>query len=289
MNPFLSRNLPLLRLMRFDKPIGILLLLWPTLWALWIATNGHPPLKILIVFTLGVVVMRAAGCVINDLADRKFDGLVERTKNRPLATGEVSTKKALFLFLCLCFIALCLVLTLNVLTIKLSVVALLLATAYPFTKRFLPFPQFILGMAFNWSIPMAFAATTNTVPPIAWFLYAITLLWTVVYDTQYAMVDQKDDIQIGINSTAIWFGDNIIFILDALHILILLGFVVIGWKVQMTLPFWIALFIAGLLAVYQHTLILLRQPQDCFKAFLNNNWYGAILFFGIAASYLFGK
>lgn len=284
--PIHSHSSPMLRLMRFDKPIGILLCLWPTLWALWLATNGHPPLKIVIVFILGVVVMRAAGCVINDIADRKFDGLVNRTKNRPLVTGEVSTQKALVLFSVLCFIALCLVLNLNFFTIKLSVVGLLLAVAYPFTKRFLPFPQFILGMAFNWSIPMAFAATTNTVPPLAWCLYATTLLWTVIYDTQYAMVDQQDDLQIGINSTAIWFGDNIIFILDILHIVILIGFAVIGWKAQMAFPFWIALFVAGLLAVYQHTLVVSKQAQACFKAFLNNNWYGAVLFLGIFFSYL---
>jgi len=270
-----------LRLMRFNKPIGILLLLWPTLWALWLATDGKPPTLIVTVFIAGVIIMRAAGCLINDIADRNFDGLVERTNQRPLVTGEVSIKQALALFIFLCLLALGLVLTLNHFTIGLAIVALVLAIIYPFSKRFISFPQFILGIAFNWSIPMAFAATTNTIPNIAWLLYLITLLWTVVYDTQYAMVDREDDLRIGIKSTAIWFGKNDLYILDMLHLFILMGFVFIGFNKNLGLAFWLSLLVAGCLAVYQHRLVMTRQRESYFAAFLNNNWYGAVIFLGI--------
>jgi 4-hydroxybenzoate polyprenyltransferase len=273
-------------LMRFHRPVGTLLLLWPTLWALWLATAGHPPVWIVIVFICGVIVMRAAGCVINDIADRNFDGAVARTKDRPLVTKAISLKQALFLFAILCLIAFGLVLTLNPFTIGLAFIGLALAVFYPFSKRFVPFPQFILGMAFNWSIIMAYAATTNTIPPSAWFLYAITLLWTIIYDTEYAMVDRDDDLKIGIKSTAIWFGKNDITIISLLHGIVLLGFILLGLTLHLTLSYWISLLIAAFLAIYQIQLLRTRQTPNYFTAFLNNNWYGMVIFLGILFHYV---
>ncbi len=270
-----------LRIMRFDRPIGILLLLWPTLWALWIAARGVPPTKILIIFIIGVVLMRAAGCIINDYADRHFDGLVARTKNRPLVTGAVSVKGAITLFILLCLIAFILVCFLNKLTILLALVAVALACCYPFMKRFFAIPQLALGLAFSWSIPMAFAAVNNRVPLVAWLLFLATFFWIVAYDTQYAMVDRDDDIKIGIKSSAIFFGsyDRLWVVISQFAMLITL--VVIGGLLGLNLFYYCALLLSAGLMIYQFCLIYRRKPANCFKAFLNNNWVGALIFIGV--------
>ncbi len=267
--------------MRFDKPIGILLLLWPTLWALWIAGKGFPPWPVLLIFVLGVVLMRAAGCVINDFADRHFDAHVERTKNRPLATGEVSAKAALVLFASLMLCAFLLILFLNALTIKLALVGAVLATIYPFSKRFIAMPQFVLGLAFAWGIPMAFAALTGAVPAMAWLLFAIGVLWPLAYDTQYAMVDRNDDVKIGIKSTAILFGRCDRLMIALMQIVIIFLFVVLGLRLDFSIWFYFALSVAVLLMIYQHFLIRHRDRTACFRAFLNNHWVGLIIFCGI--------
>ncbi|VAW83651.1 4-hydroxybenzoate polyprenyltransferase [hydrothermal vent metagenome] len=273
-------------LMRLDRPIGILLLLWPTLWALWVAGEGMPSLHVLITFVVGVVLMRAAGCVINDFADRKIDTHVERTKSRPLAAGRVSTKEALVLFVVLCLSAFAMVLFfLNTLTIALSVVAVLLASLYPFMKRYTYLPQFVLGAAFAWAIPMAFAAELGTVPAIAWLLFLITVLWTVAYDTMYAMVDRPDDLKIGVKSTAILFGRADRLIIGVLQVLVLGLLVVVGLSLDLNIIYYFSLAVALGLAVYQQTLIYERAPQNCFKAFLNNNWFGLVIFIGMMLSY----
>lgn len=273
-------------LMRMDKPIGTLLLLWPTLWALWIAAEGIPHLGILTVFILGVFLMRSAGCVINDFADRKIDPHVERTKNRPLAAGRVSSREALTLFIALSVVAFGLVLFLNTLTIALSFIAVLLAACYPFMKRYTHLPQVFLGAAFAWSIPMAFAALTNNVPTVAWILFSITVLWTTAYDTMYGMVDREDDLNIGVKSTAILFAQfdrSIIGLLQALVVAILIG---LGVILQMSAVYYSSiLLIAGFFS-YQQYLIKDRLGSACFRAFLNNNWVGAIIFSGIFAHYL---
>ncbi len=272
-------------LMRMDKPIGTLLLLWPTLWALWIAAEGFPDLGVLTVFTLGVFLMRSAGCVINDFADRKVDPHVERTKNRPLAAGRVSSKEALTLFAVLIFAAFFLVLLMNTLTIVLSFVAVLLAACYPFMKRYTHLPQVFLGAAFAWSIPMAFAALTNSVPLVAWILFTITVLWTTAYDTMYGMVDREDDLKIGVKSTAILFAQfdrMMIGLLQALVVLALLG---IGVLLQMSAAFYISVLLSTCLFFYQQILLKDRLSSLCFKAFLNNNWIGAIIFAGIFIHY----
>jgi 4-hydroxybenzoate polyprenyltransferase len=274
-----------LKLMRFHRPIGIWLLLWPILWALWIAKQGTPDFKILTIFILGTVVMRAAGCVINDFADRKFDGFVTRTKDRPLASGQVSIKEAGILFFILCISALALVLQLNSFTIKLSVVALLLATIYPFTKRITYWPQFFLGLAFAWGVPMAFAAQTNHITNIAWWIFAVAVLWPLAYDTMYAMVDQTDDKKIGIKSTAILFGRYNQFIIGIIQILILGLLIFIGIQAQLKLSYYFSLAMAAGLFSYQQYLIKDHNPQQCFKAFLNNQWAGLIIFLGIFTSF----
>jgi 4-hydroxybenzoate polyprenyltransferase len=269
------------QLMRLDKPIGILLLLWPTLWALWLAAEGWPAWPILWVFIAGVILMRSAGCVINDYADRRIDPLVSRTQNRPLAAGKVTPKEALWLFAILCFGAFLLVLTLNGLTILLSIVAAFLAATYPFMKRITPLPQVYLGAAFGFSIPMAFAAVTATVPPEAWWLLLATLCWTVAYDTEYAMVDRVDDLKIGVKSTAILFGRY-----DRLWIAV---FQLLAWGLwwwigtQLQLTEWYRLGLLGalLLFVYQQWLIRERDEKACFQAFLNNQWVGMIVFVGL--------
>jgi 4-hydroxybenzoate polyprenyltransferase len=278
------------RLMRLDRPVGNYLLLWPTLWALWFAAISQgaviPALPVLAVFVAGVFLMRAAGCVINDFADRKIDGQVARTKARPLATGEVSPKEALVLFVALTLTAFCLVLTMNSLTIKLSFVGAALATLYPFTKRWTHLPQFVLGAAFGWAVPMAFAAQTNALPPLAWILFGITLLWTVAYDTMYAMVDRGDDLKIGVKSTAILFGrfDRLIIALLQASTLILL--VLIGTLQQLSWPYYLGLSAAAGLALWQQWLIKERHGDRCFKAFLNNHPFGLVIFIGIAGSAL---
>ena len=273
--------------MRADKPIGTYLLLWPTYWALWIAAGGWPGWQLFVVFTLGVVVMRAAGCVINDYADRHVDGAVERTAQRPLATGEVSEKGALRLFAGLIALAFVLVLQLNLATIALSVVALGLAASYPFMKRYTHLPQVVLGAAFSWAIPMAFMATNEQLGLVAWLLFAANLLWTVAYDTQYAMVDRDDDILIGIKSTAILFGRFDVVIISLLQLLTLLLLIAVGELLALSVWYYLGVAGMAILFVYQYGLIYQRQRQACFKAFLNNHYAGLLVAVGIMLHYLF--
>lgn len=274
-------------LMRLNRPIGILLLLWPTLWALWIASKGSPDGLVLLVFISGVVLMRSAGCVINDYADRDFDPHVARTRHRPIATGRVTPKEALIVFSVLCLIAFALVLLMNSLTIYLSFGGAVLAAVYPFTKRYTHLPQVVLGMAFAWSVPMAFAAQTGEVPRVSWLIYVITVLWSVVYDTMYAMVDREDDLKIGVKSTAILFGEADRLILAGLQGMMFIGLLLLGQQTGMVFPYYIFLTIAAGFALYQQYLIRHRLPAACFKAFLNNNWLGATVFIGIVLNYIY--
>ena len=273
------------RLMRLDKPIGILLLLWPTLWALWIASRGVPDWITLLIFVTGTVLMRSAGCVMNDIADRKYDGLVERTKNRPLATGEVSLKEAYGLAILLALLAFCLVLLFNKTTILLSFAALFLAFTYPFTKRFLAIPQAYLGVAFGFGIPMAFAAVNDYIPPLAWVLLAANVFWAIAYDTEYAMVDRNDDLKIGIKSSAIFFGKYDVIAVTVCFAIVLGLLAYIGLFLGYGKLYFIGLVAALLLACRQYTLIKNRNIANCFKAFLHNNWIGLAIFIGIAAQY----
>ena len=273
------------RLMRLDKPIGILLLLWPTLWALWIASRGVPDWITLLIFITGTVLMRSAGCVMNDIADRKYDGLVERTKNRPLATGEVSLKEAYGLAILLALSAFCLVLLFNKTTILLSFAALFLAFTYPFTKRFLAIPQAYLGVAFGFGIPMAFAAVNDYIPPLAWVLLAANVFWAIAYDTEYAMVDRNDDLKIGIKSSAIFFGKYDVIAVTVCFAIVLGLLAYIGIFLGYGKLYFIGLAAALLLACRQYTLIKNRNIANCFKAFLHNNWIGLAIFIGIAAQY----
>ncbi len=297
MRAWLHDNKPFIRerlqqyalLMRVDKPIGSLLLLWPTLWALWIAAEGAPSLHLLFVFIFGVFLTRSAGVVINDIADRNFDPHVKRTRSRPLALGIVSPKEALGLAMVLFLLAFLLVLTTNRLTILLSFAAVLLAVIYPYTKRYTYIPQFFMGLAFSWGIPMAFAAQTNNVPRIAWLLYIANILWAMVYDTIYAMVDKEDDIKIGVKSTAILFDDADRFIIGILQIMFALVLVIIGKQLEFGRYFFWSLAVVLVLMVYHQYLIKYRQPADCFRAFLNNNWVGTVVFAGIVLNYLFGN
>lgn len=269
------------QLMRLDKPIGTLLLLWPTLWALFTAQNGLPPFGILLIFVLGVIVMRSAGCVINDYADRHIDGSVKRTAQRPLTTGRVTEKEAKILFASLIAVAFFLVLNLNTYTIGLSFIAVLLAMVYPFMKRYTHLPQFVLGMAFGWSIPMAFGAIQEALPLECWLLFFANLAWTVAYDTQYAMVDRDDDLRIGVKSTAILFAqfDNKIIALLQFITLILLS--VFGKVSQFPTIYYIALALSATLFIYQCKLTRKRERDACFKAFLNNHYVGMGIFFAI--------
>lgn len=270
-----------LRLMRFDRPIGTLLLLWPTLWALWLAQGGLPPLSVLLIFVAGVVVMRACGCVINDYADRGIDGRVTRTKARPLATGEVSAKGALILFAVLGVVAFILVCFLNVITLLYALPALGLVVFYPFTKRFFPLPQFVLGLAFSWAIPMAYAAILGSVTLVGWLLFAANLCWVIAYDTQYAMMDREDDLKLGVLSSAILFGrfDRACIVFLQIMALTLLG--VVGGILRLNLIYYCTIFIAAAFMAYQFCLIYGHNPGGCFRAFLNNNWVGAIIFLGM--------
>ena len=277
------------RLMRLDKPIGIFLLLWPTLWALLIASEGHPDQKILIIFVLGVILMRSAGCVINDYADRDFDRHVSRTRNRPLTSGRVTIREAKILLLLLCLAAFVLVLQLNLLTILLSLIAVLLAAIYPFMKRVTHLPQVFLGAAFGWSVPMAFAAQTGTVPQIAWLMFLATLLWATAYDSLYAMVDREDDIALGIKSTAILFGDSDRQIIGVLQVMVLLCLLMIGRQAELGGIYYLGVLLAGVLVVYQQYLIRYRTREGCFRAFLNNNWFGMVVFLGILFDYLLAR
>jgi 4-hydroxybenzoate polyprenyltransferase len=274
------------RLIRVHKPIGTFLLLWPTLWALWIAGQGHPRWDIVFIFICGVFLMRSAGCVINDYADRNFDGHVARTKDRPLVTGEVTPKEALILFGALVFIAFGLVLFLNPLTILLAPGGLILACLYPFAKRYTYWPQVVLGAAYAWSIPMAFSAQTNHVPAIAWLIYAITLLWVVVYDTMYAMVDREDDKKIGIKTTALLFGKYDRLVIGFFQCAVIGLLIFLGYQLRLGLAYYMGLICAAGLFVYQQILIRDRQPRQCFKAFLNNSWVGVVIWIGLMVTYL---
>ncbi|MEG0280732.1 MAG: 4-hydroxybenzoate octaprenyltransferase [Morganella sp. (in: enterobacteria)] len=274
------------RLMRIDKPIGALLLLWPTYWALWIAAKGIPDWRILLIFTIGVFSMRAAGCVINDFADRKFDGAVERTKKRPLPSGDVTEKEAKILFAVLVLVSFGLVLTLNTMTIWLSVAGLALAWVYPFVKRVSHLPQVVLGAAFGWSIPMAFAAVSESLPAVCWLLFAVNIVWSLIYDTQYAMVDRNDDIKIGVKSTAILFGRFDKMIIGVLQLVMILMLLWIGVMINLSGIFYWSLLLAGALFVYQQRLMADRERGPCFQAFMNNNYVGFILFLGMLVSYL---
>ena len=276
-------------LTRLDRPIGIYLLLWPMLWALFIASHGKPDLLVLFVFLAGVVLMRSAGCVINDYADRKIDPHVERTKLRPIASGKVSEKEALWLFVGLCLVAFALVLLMNRFTIYLSFGGVLLAAIYPFMKRYSNLPQVVLGMAFAWSVPMAFAAQTGEVPRIAWLIYVITVIWTVIYDTMYAMADREEDLKIGVKSTAILFGDADRMILFILQCVMFIGLYLLGEKTAMAPPYYYSVVIAMGFAVYQQYLIRQREPRKCMQAFLNNSWLGATIFIGVLASSVYDK
>ena len=270
---------------RFNKPIGILILLWPALWALWVASDGKPDLLVLTVICLGVVLMRAAGCVINDYADRNFDPHVERTKQRPIAAGKVSPKEALLVFMVLCCCAFGLVLLLNSYTVLLSFIAVFLAVSYPFMKRYTQLPQAYLGIAFGWAVPMAFSAQTNTIPPVAWVMYLAVVLWALVYDTMYAMVDKDDDLKIGVKSTAILFGAYDRHIMAGLQITILGLLLAVGQMAHTGWPYYGGMLVAAGLSVYQQKLIFHREKALCFKAFLNNNWFGLAVFAGLAADY----
>jgi len=277
------------RLMRLDKPIGILLLLWPTLWALWIVGEGRPYWLLAGIFIMGTVLMRSAGCVINDVADRKFDGQVERTQLRPLATGEVSVKEALLLAAGLSLTAFVFVLFLNRLTILLSFAALFLAASYPFTKRFFAIPQAYLGIAFGFGIPMAFASETGAIPMVAWLMLLANIFWAIAYDTEYAMVDREDDLKIGIHSSAIFFGRYDVVAIMSCYAAMLSILAIVGFMLKLAWPYFMGLGVAAMLAGYHYTLIKARQRADCFKAFLHNNWLGAVIFAGILASGWLGQ
>jgi len=271
---------------RMDKPIGTYLLLWPTYWALWVAADGFPNLHLLLVFTLGVFMMRSAGCVINDFADRHVDGKVKRTQQRPLVTGLISSYEAIFLFIFLILLSFSLVLTLSWLTIKLSFVALALATSYPFMKRYTHLPQVVLGAAFSWGMIMAFAQEVGEIPTTAWLLFSANIFWTIAYDTMYAMVDRDDDVKIGVKSTAILFGHHDKRIIGLLQLSTLAILLVVGELQAFGWPYQLSLVITAGFFCYQQILILDRQREKCFQAFLNNHWVGLVIFIGIAIEYL---
>ncbi|MGQ0801439.1 MAG: 4-hydroxybenzoate octaprenyltransferase [Pseudomarimonas sp.] len=273
------------RLVRGDRPIGWLLLLWPTWWGLWLAAEGTPPLSILGIFTAGVWLMRAAGCIINDHADRWLDPHVERTRARPLASGEVSSREALWLFVILCAVAFGLVMLCNWLTVQLSVVGVLLAASYPYLKRYTWFPQVYLGIAFGWAIPMAFAAVQGKVPELAWLAFVATVLWATAYDTWYAMVDREDDIRMGARSTAILFGELDLLMQAVLFSSVLIVLGLLGSRAQLGSIYFIAMVAAAGLIGWQFWLARSRTREGCFAAFRNNQWVGMLVFFGIALGY----
>jgi len=282
---FIARLRDYAILMRLHRPIGTLLLGWPTLWALWIAGQGRPDWRVLLVFVFGVLLMRSAGCVINDYADRDFDPHVERTRDRPIAAGRVRPREAPALFAVLCLIAFALVLTLNRLTIILSIVGAFLAATYPFLKRYTSLPQFYLGVAFGWGIPMAFAALTGDVPPVAWVLLAANIAWAVAYDTAYAMVDRDDDLKVGVKSTAILFGRYDRLMVGVHHAVTLGLLAAVGFMAGRGPLYDAGLAVAAGIAVYQQYLIRERSRDGCFRAFLNNNWFGAAVFAGLVVDY----
>ena len=276
------------RLMRLDKPIGILLLLWPTLWGLWLSSGGQPAWMLVWIFVLGTVLMRSVGCVVNDMADARFDAQVERTRGRPLVTGEVSRKEAAMLAVLLTLAAFVLVLPLNRFTLLLSLAALALAATYPFTKRFFALPQAYLGIAFGFGIPMAYAAQMGTVPMAAWWLLLANVFWAIAYDTQYAMVDRDDDVKIGIRTAAITFGRYDVTAIMICYALMLAVLVLVGMQYHFGLYYHAGLAVAAGIMVYHYTLIRARSREGCFKAFLHNNWVGAAVFAGIAAQLQWG-
>ncbi|MCK5893163.1 MAG: 4-hydroxybenzoate octaprenyltransferase [Endozoicomonadaceae bacterium] len=283
---YFPRHYGFIQLMRLDKPIGTLLLLWPTLWSLWLSAQGMPNLGVLAILVVGVILMRCAGCVINDYIDRHFDGNVKRTRMRPLVSGKLTDKEALLLFVILVLASFTLVLLTNPLTIGLSFVALALVVIYPFMKRHTHLPQVVLGAAFGWSIPMAWAAQTGELTTVTWLLFTANLLWTIAYDTQYAMVDRDDDLNIGIKSTAILFGKLDTLINAVLQALALLGMMLVGTTLSLSWFFYLSLLGVTGLFVYQYWLTRTRDPDDCFKAFLSNHWVGAIVFIGIFGHYI---
>ncbi len=285
-NSLISPIKPYLLLMRMDRPIGTLLLLWPTWWALWAASNGHPDFKTWVIFTLGVFLMRAAGCVINDISDRKYDSHVERTKNRPLANNSLSVNQAWYLFLGLLICAASLLFLLNSITIIYALIAAFFAVTYPLMKRVTYLPQVYLGVAFSFAIPMAYAEITGTVPKEAWLLFVANILWTTSYDTIYAMVDRKDDLKIGIKSTAILFGDLDRMIIGIIQLLTVFALYLFGQQNDFTAPYYIAVITALWLFVHQQFQILNRNEGRCFNAFLGNNWVGMVIFIGIFSHFL---
>ncbi|MBI3528625.1 MAG: 4-hydroxybenzoate octaprenyltransferase [Betaproteobacteria bacterium] len=286
---FIERLTAYEKLIRLDKPIGILLLLWPTLWALWLSSRGRPDWTIVWIFVLGTVLMRSAGCAINDYADRDFDARVARTRERPLATGQIRPMEALMVAVVLILASFALVMQLNSLTIKLSVVAVIIAAIYPFAKRFFAVPQAVLGLAFGFGIPMAFAAHTDHVPWGAWVLLAANVFWAIAYDTEYAMVDREDDRKIGIRTSAITFGRHDVAAVMGCHVLFLLIMIWIGRLFRPGWYFYLGLAVAAGLVAVQHRMIRDRDPAGCFRAFRNNNWVGAAIFAGIFASFYFQK
>ena len=273
------------RLIRIDKPIGIYLLLWPTLWALWIAGEGRPSESLFVIFVAGVVVMRSAGCVLNDYVDRNIDPYVERTRSRPIASGDVAPAEALTLFVALGLIAIGLASMLNREAQLLAVVAAALTVIYPFIKRYVSVPQFILGAAFGWAVPMAFAATTGETPRVAWLMFGAALVWAVIYDTFYAMVDREDDLKIGVKSTAILFGDADLFIIGMLQFIMLLALVLIGTQTGLGFWYFLSLGVAACLMVYHQRLARDRKQEACFAAFLHNHYIGMVVFIGIVLHY----
>jgi len=273
------------RLVRLDRPIGIFLLMWPALWALWIAGEGSPPWQVVLVFVAGVVLMRSAGCAVNDFADRDFDGHVARTRGRPIAAGLVSPTEALGVFLVLSLAAFTLVLFLDWRTVALSVVALGLAVIYPFMKRYTHVPQLFLGAAFGWAVPMAFTAIAGSVPPLAWLLFCATVIWALVYDTQYAMVDREDDLEIGVKSTAILFGRYDRLIVGLLQVLLLFLLAYVGHLAGRGIWYFAGLAVAGILVAYHQYLMRDREPTACFLAFLDNNYLGMAVFLGLVTDY----
>lgn len=275
------------RLMRLDRPIGFYLLMWPMLWALWVAGGGRPDEKVFAIFMLGMVVTRCAGCIINDIADRGFDPYVTRTRDRPLATGQVSVVEAALLFVGLGLIAIGLVTLLNPLSRVVAAAAAVLMVVYPFVKRVLSVPQLVLGAAFAMAIPLAFAAETGEIPEIAWLMFAVTVIWAIIYDTMYAMVDRPDDLQVGIKSTAILFGDADRFIIGALQALMLLGLLLTGARLAMGLWYYLGVALAAGFMAWHQYLIRDRDTGACFRAFLNNHYIGMVVFIGIALDYLF--
>lgn len=275
------------KLMRIDKPIGVYLLLWPTLWALWLSSNGHPDQGLFVVFILGVFIMRSAGCVLNDWVDRKIDPYVERTRTRPIASGAVTPTEALVLFVALGLIAIGLASMLNEMARMLAIVGAVLTISYPFVKRFVSIPQFILGAAFGWAVPMAFAAQTGELPQLAWLVFGAALIWAVIYDTFYAMCDREDDLKLGVKSTAILFGEVDLFVIAGLQLVMLLALILIGARAELGPWYYLSVVAAAGLMAYHQWLARDRNPAGCFAAFLHNHLIGAVVFAGIVLHYTF--